>query len=153
MACPDWRRKYILPQMPPSFCMALGWHVGDEIASDCCWSWIPSEDQLGRTKLVDVMTGGRRRLELWWLRRGESHLPRRRALLRRQWLIPRWISPALKRMQSLLEKNKGKQHFIYFKKEVVEDVADQTGGVVESMADHADTEKTAYQGSLAGISE
>ncbi|CAL8175790.1 unnamed protein product [Prunus armeniaca] len=51
------------------------------------------------------------------------------------------------------EKDAGKQHFIYFKKEVVEDVTDQTGGVVESMADHADVEKTADQGSLAGISE
>ncbi|CAL8153328.1 unnamed protein product [Prunus armeniaca] len=50
-------------------------------------------------------------------------------------------------------KNKGKQHFIYFKKEVVEDVTDQTGGAVESMADHADAEKTANQGSPAGISE
>ncbi|CAL8993000.1 unnamed protein product, partial [Prunus brigantina] len=40
-----------------------------------------------------------------------------------------------------------KQHFIYFKKEVVEDVADQTGGVVESMSDQADAEKTTDQAS------
>ncbi|CAL8135804.1 unnamed protein product [Prunus armeniaca] len=36
---------------------------------------------------------------------------------------------------------------------VVEDVADQTGGAAESVADQADAEKTANQGSPVGVSE
>ncbi|CAL2261553.1 unnamed protein product [Prunus armeniaca] len=50
-------------------------------------------------------------------------------------------------------KNKRKQHFFSFKKEVGADVEDQAGGAAESVADQTDAEVAADQGSPAGVSE
>ncbi|CAL8153316.1 unnamed protein product [Prunus armeniaca] len=49
----------------------------------------------------------------------------------------------LLKMNFLLRKTKGKQHFISFKKEVVADVADQASGAAESVADQVNAEESA----------
>ncbi|CAL8168204.1 unnamed protein product [Prunus armeniaca] len=59
----------------------------------------------------------------------------------------------LLKMNFLLRKTKGKQHFISFEKELVVDVVDQASGAAESVADQANAEESADQGSPAGVSE
>ncbi|CAL9025489.1 unnamed protein product [Prunus brigantina] len=69
------------------------------------------------------------------------------------WLIKSVRLAILVLSQVFPWKNKGKQDFISFKKEVLADVVDQAGGAAVSVADQANAEESADQGSPAGVSE
>ncbi|CAL9018828.1 unnamed protein product [Prunus brigantina] len=69
------------------------------------------------------------------------------------WLIKSVRLAILVLSQVFPWKNKGKQDFISFKKEVLADVVDQAGGAAVSVADQANAEESADQGSPACVSE
>ncbi|CAL9017896.1 unnamed protein product, partial [Prunus brigantina] len=69
------------------------------------------------------------------------------------WLIKSVRLAILVLSQVFPWKNKRKQHFTSFKKEVVVEVADQARGAAESVADQANAEEFAYQGSPASVSK
>ncbi|KAL6269673.1 hypothetical protein ACE6H2_026584 [Prunus campanulata] len=111
------------------------------------------EDQLGRTRLVVVVTGGRRRLVRRWplvaaerVSGGSQWTARCRGC--REMKKPKLPSAEKTHVGAVPSSSARVKHLV-----VVADVINQACGATESVADQVDAEEAADQGSPSGVSE